>query len=111
MGQSACYAKGMAKELKVGAHRYALEIVANQDGDCGSTDFIKGVISIHADMSLSMRGSTLIHEAFHAFNPTLGEEHTAHALLDSLSDQMYTFLFENDLLDMKRLSALLDVQK
>lgn len=95
------------KVIRIGAHDYELRVEANDQGDCGETDYIRSVISIHSDMQPSMRAATLIHEALHAMNSTLGEEHVAHALLDSLAEQIYHFLDENLLLDRKRLEELL----
>lgn len=95
------------KTLKVGGHTYELMLEPNKDGDCGEVDYVASTITINPDMQLSMRTATLIHEALHAMNPTLGEEHLGHALLDSLAEQLYHFLSENELLDQVRLALLL----
>lgn len=95
--------------LKIGAHKYELLLAENDGGDCGMTDFINSKIFINPKMSQSMKETTLFHEALHACNTTLGEDHTSHALLDSLSDQFYHFLVANDLLNKERLEKILCV--
>lgn len=97
--------------VKIGAHSYQLNIDTNEELDCGSIDTIKCIINIHAGMPLSLRGATLIHEAMHGMNTTIGEEHIAHAFLDSFAEQMYSFLVDNQLLNMDRLEELVSCKK
>lgn len=95
------------KTLRIGAHEYDLVVASNDQGDCGATDYINSTITIHKDMQLSMKGATLLHEAMHALNTTLGEEHVGHAFLDSFAEQLYHFLDINGLLDKRKLKELL----
>ena len=50
-------------------------------------------IYIRDELSDEAKGITFIHEALHAMNRTMN-----HEFLDSLSEQLYQFLSDNDLL-------------
>lgn len=96
-----CYPELMTipESLKIGAHtiQVKLEKLDSEDID-GDYDSRKGLIRIDADMPQTLQESTLIHEIFHALNATLGDGPVGHALLDSLSEQFYQVLKDNDLL-------------
>lgn len=94
------------KTLKVGSHIYKLILEDLASGDCGETDYIKSTIQVAKSMSFSMKGDTLTHEVMHAINTTLGDEHIAHALMDSLASQIFSFYMENGLLNEERLMEL-----
>lgn len=98
------------RTIRIGGHVYTLEVRASADGDCGEIDYVTSTIVVNRDMQFSMQVSTLLHEAMHAMNPTLADEHLAHAFLDSLAEQLYQFLSENGLLDRERLVELLSAQ-
>jgi hypothetical protein len=83
------------KKVKIGAHIVTIrEVEMIDDVACsGDTQFVSGEIRINKDLSQSRKESTLIHEAMHHINTTID-----HELLDSLSEQIYSFLKENNLL-------------
>jgi hypothetical protein len=87
------------KKLKIGGHVFKIE-QKNLKGICGETDFVTSTISLRKDMVKSMKESTLIHEIIcHAINSTFtGESHLAHAYMDSVAEQLYQVLKENNLL-------------
>jgi hypothetical protein len=80
------------KELKIGGHQYQIKMVSEFD-KCGVTNRDKGTISISSELPRSQREATLIHEILHAINNELD-----HALLDSLSEQLYQVLSDNKML-------------
>jgi hypothetical protein len=84
-------------KLKIGGHTYTVEQKSELE-NMGETHYKKCKILIDSTMSQSNKEATLIHEAFHVMNTTLGGSQMSHALLDSLSEQMYQFLSENKLL-------------
>lgn len=87
------------KTLKVGGHIY--KVFLKELDDCsGETDMKKLSISIDKNAPQSVQEATLIHEIMaHCINSTFaGENHIAHGLMDSLSEQMYQVLSENKML-------------
>ena len=78
--------------LKIGAHIYTV-IVTDLETKYGLHDCSSATITIDASLPDSRKGSTLLHEVLHALNSELD-----HALLDSLSEQIYQVLSDNDLL-------------
>jgi hypothetical protein len=85
------------KQLKIGAHIYAVNIrkIDGQESteNCGITSRINSEIAISKDLPPSHRGATLFHETLHALNSELD-----HTLLESLGEQLYQVLSENNLL-------------
>lgn len=84
------------KQLKVGGHLFQVIIEKKSElgeNDLGMTDKTKNIIYISEELSESQKYSTLIHEIFHIINATL-----EHNLLDSLSEQLYQVLSDNNLL-------------
>ena len=79
-------------ELKIGAHRYKV-IITDLETKYGLHDCCKATITIDASLPDSRKGSTLLHEILHALNSELD-----HALLDSLSEQIFAVLHDNGLL-------------
>jgi Zn-dependent peptidase ImmA (M78 family) len=86
-------------EVKIGAITYQVFILDDwmgRDGDDGECTYDKKrghCIFIGADLSQPAQEITFIHESLHAMNSTIN-----HEFLDSLSEQLYAFLKENDLL-------------
>ena len=82
-------------KVKIGAHIVKVrEIEMVDDTACsGDTQYVSGEIRLNKALAQSRKESTLIHEAMHHINTTLD-----HELLDSLSEQIYAFLKENNLL-------------
>lgn len=97
----------LGMNLKIGAHTYELVVAPIEDDACGSTDFIKSKIEVDSRLSQTLKESTLIHEAMHACNTTICDDHTMHSLMDSITDQLYAFLSENGLLNKEKLKELL----
>lgn len=83
------------KKLKIGGHDIQVRLIefGDADGLCGNTAYSKGEITINKELPQSQREATLIHEIFHVLNTTM-----SHDLIDSLSEQLYQVLKENDLL-------------
>jgi len=76
------------KKLRIGAHTFKIQIKDIEA--CGYTDRNKIIIAISDQLTQSQKESTLIHEIFHVLNNELD-----HALLDSLSEQLYQVIKEN----------------
>lgn len=86
------------KKVRIGGHTFkvVLEKFKEQE-NMGSCDFTKNIITIDANMPQDQKEATFIHEAMHAMNTTLGSG-MGHIMLDSLAEQMYQFLSDNNLL-------------
>lgn len=85
------------KTLKIGGHIVKV-IYHDNENLMGESDTRKNSISLDKKLPYSQKISTLIHEGFHMMNSTFGSSQTGHALLDSLSEQMFQFLSDNKLL-------------
>lgn len=89
----------LPKKVKSGAITYRVEVVDDWmggNGDDGETCWRKprgNVIYIHDQLTDDAKGITFFHEALHTMNGTMN-----HEFLDSLAQQLYAFLKENDLL-------------
>lgn len=82
------------KTLKIGGHVFDIVLKDFDDEcDCGEVSYIEKKIYINKKLPESLLASTLIHEAMHVMNTTLD-----HSLLDSLAEQVYQVLRDNDLL-------------
>lgn len=65
----------------------------------GQFDVRSNTITISDDIPQSQQEAALIHEIVcHAVNSTFSSQHIGHALLDSISEQLYQVLKDNDLL-------------
>ncbi len=96
------------KYLKIGGHDLELHIRNVNDANfIGETNFNIPCITIDSDTSQSYKESSLIHEALHAMNTTMDGDEIGHIFLDSLAEQIYQFLSDNDLLNVDRLKELL----
>lgn len=80
------------KKLKIGAHIFTVEY-KELDEKLGELDRENNTLRLHDRLPENQLMVTLIHEAFHAMNSELN-----HVVLDSLAEQMYAFLKENDFL-------------
>lgn len=86
------------KSLKIGGHVFKIEM-KKELNNMGSCDTSKNLIVIDADMPQDQKEATLIHEMLHAMNTTFDGGHPyTHALLDSLAEQIYQVLSDNNLL-------------
>ena len=83
--------------VRVGGHTIKVFItkkMPTDDPECyGLFNAEKNTIYINADLSQSYRESTFMHEIMHAMNSTIN-----HEFLDSLSEQFYQVLSQNNLL-------------
>lgn len=90
--------KPFPKRLKIGGHDYEIKLVKGLSA-LGLTDYNKNIISIDEDSVESARWATLIHEILHATNATWGDTREGHTLLESISQQLYQVLSDNNLLN------------
>lgn len=82
-------------ELKIGGHVY--KIVLRDDdfhGADGRTDNKTGTIFIDKTLKDTTQFSTLLHEITHVLNSEID-----HALMDSLAEQLFQVLYDNQLLN------------
>ena len=87
------------ERLKIGGHEVRVSIESLEKEDCaGDFDQTKNLIRIAAEHTTSQQEATLIHEIFHVLNSELGGSGYPHALLESLSQQWYAVLKDNDML-------------
>jgi hypothetical protein len=82
------------KKLKIGGHEYTVRLLEGwQEEVMANEDSNKNQITIDSDLTQSRQESKLIHEIFHVMNCAID-----HALQDSLAEQLYQVLSDNDLL-------------
>ncbi len=86
------------KQIKIGGHQYKVQFhkegeVCKDEANCGISLRTKGVIEINGNLMKTEQESTFIHEIFHILNSEID-----HALLDSLSQQFYQVLKDNNLI-------------
>lgn len=84
--------KSQMQHLKIGGHDYTLIFSPTME-ELGKTIYNDRIIMINKDADRSIQESTLIHEILHALNSQLD-----HTLLDSLAEQLYQVLKDNNLL-------------
>ena len=83
--------------VKIGALEYKVVVTPDID-NCGDFDSLTGTIRINGSMPPREQEATFFHEAMHAMNSEFSDG-AMHALLASLSLQLYQFLKENQLLN------------
>ncbi len=87
------------KTVKIGGINYEVRLADEwpdhdyDDGEIFNDRKVGNVIYIRKDLSDEARIITLIHEALHGMNSTMN-----HEFLDSLSEQLYQFLVDNNML-------------
>ena len=89
------------KKLKIGAVTYEVIIATEwkgrdengHDGECFYDRVMGHKIYIGAELSREAQEVTFLHEVLHALNSTMD-----HEFLDSLSEQLYQVLADNNLL-------------
>jgi hypothetical protein len=85
--------------LKIGGHTIKVSVEdLSKENIAGEFDSSKNLIRIAAENTTSQQEATLFHEIFHVLNSEMGGEGYAHALLESLSQQIYAVLKDNDML-------------
>lgn len=80
------------RHLKIGGHVYTLTFSQTME-ELGKTIYNDRIIIINNEADRTIQESTLIHEILHAVNSQLD-----HTLLDSLAEQLYQVLKDNNLL-------------
>lgn len=83
------------KTVKIGGHTIRVDEVEFGDDSnlCGDNAYIDGRIRLNKALPQTQKEASFIHEAMHTMNTTM-----SHDLLDSLAEQMYQFLKDNNLL-------------
>lgn len=81
--------------VKIGGHILKVREVEFGDDDelCGDNSYTNGEIRLNKKLPRTQKEASFIHEAMHTMNTTLD-----HELLDSLAEQIYQFLKDNNLL-------------
>lgn len=66
---------------------------------CGMQNHTRNTIQIRNDMPRTQQEVTLIHELFHALNPTYGakEGDVEHGIIEFYAQGLYAIFKENDL--------------
>lgn len=82
-------------QVKIGGHVYQVKMEdwiedENSDGQLRDTE---GILHLNKNLMRSAVECSFIHEALHAMNTTID-----HVVLDSLAEQIYQFLADNNLL-------------
>lgn len=80
---------------------HTVEITDLSSKDCfGEYDAASSTIRIEKSLNQQQQEATFFHELFHAFNACLddGNHGIFHALMESLSLQLYQVLHDNNLL-------------
>lgn len=80
--------------LYIGAHDVRLVIETSWPGDTGNVgewDVESSTIHVRKGLSETLTFATILHEAMHVMNATID-----HSLLDSLSEQVTQFLWDNE---------------
>ena len=86
-------------KVKIGGHLYKVEFDktpkegTNRGQNCGGFNRANGVISINDNLIKSEKEETFIHEILHGMNSEFNE-----TVLDSLAQQIYQVLKDNNLL-------------
>lgn len=87
------------KKLKVGGHIYKVilssDLGENTDGD---HDTETNKIRIRKTLPKSQKEVTFFHEVFHALNSEITNLSLGHVVLESLAQQMYQVLKDNNML-------------
>lgn len=84
------------KKIKIGGHQVKIVFKKLENDLCGFSDFENNTIEIDSKLTTSMKELTFIHEIFHWINSEFHSKSTdSHALLESLSQQLYQVLKDN----------------
>lgn len=88
------------KKLKIGGHWVNVVLDEHMpEGLDAEYQSDKLLIRIDAHNPQSIKESSLIHEIMHVLNGTFDSDTLGHSLLDSLSEQLYQVLKDNNLLN------------
>lgn len=92
--------------LKVGGHIYEIKHKRLTDA-VAETEYDTATIYLHKDIVVqSIKESAFFHEIFHTCNSSFGQDGAEHGLIDSLAEQIYAVLIENNLLNTSRMFEL-----
>lgn len=88
------------KKLKIGGIVYQVKIIDDLelDGEDGETNRFRNDIRINKLLPQEQKEATLIHEIMHCLNSQIVEEKLGHLFLESLAQQFYQVLKDNNLL-------------
>lgn len=84
------------KKIKVGGHIIKVEQSKELPDANGKFEWKENTMYICKTLPQSQKESTFFHELFHIMNTTLNN--SMHAAIDSLAEQFYQVLKDNDLL-------------
>ena len=84
------------KKLKIGGHEVGV-LFEELEGHADASHILNE-IRIDPSLAQSHQEASLFHEILHYLNPTMDDTQMGHALLDSLAEQLYQVLKDNDLL-------------
>lgn len=82
--------------LKIGGHTINVEYRELQD-DNAQFDWETNTITISSKLPLDQQQSAFLHECFHVMVTSWGDGDFGHIFLDSLSEQLYQLLKDNDI--------------
>ena len=87
------------ERLKIGGHevRVVLEDLSTEDIS-GDWDNMRNLIRLDSTQTASQQEASLIHEILHAMNTQFDDSETGHILLESLAQQIYQVLSDNQML-------------
>lgn len=85
------------KQIKIGGHKVKI-VYKKLEGSDGLWDSTKNQITINSELPPSQKEVTLIHELLHAINANWSETQYGHAMLESISQQLYQVLSDNKML-------------
>ncbi len=95
-------------KLKIGGHQYTINVASMPEDELGACDYNKATITIDSNITeQSIKESTLIHEILHACNSTFWHSGIEHGLLDSISEQLYQVLKDNNMLNQTTFDRIL----
>ncbi len=86
------------KQLKIGGHIVDIDCTQELKNEDGKWESREGKIYICKTLPQTQKEQTLIHEILHASNSVFGDSEIAHIVLESISQQLYQVLKDNDLL-------------
>lgn len=86
------------KKLRIGGHTITIKEVDISTGASAEWDIYKNEIRIDPTLPQSQKEAGLIHEIFHVLNQVMTIDNSFHATLESLSEQLYQVLSDNNML-------------
>ncbi|MCK9371003.1 hypothetical protein M0R04_13920 [Candidatus Dojkabacteria bacterium] len=86
-------------QLKIGGHIVKVELIDLGESLDGEFDSQKNRIALNSKLPPSQMEASLLHEILHACNAGFsGDDSVIHVLMESISQQLYQVLKDNDLL-------------